>query len=84
MDTTSIASLPSGQIDNEAFCDNLHLNNEKVLHVLANTVEIFLGLKSKRDQRPSANQDRKQSKQSYAEITSTNPQSSTDLIHLAT
>ena len=78
MVTTSIASLPSGHIDNESFCDNLHLNNEKGSHVLANTVEIFLGLKSKRDQRPSANQDKKQSKQSYAEITSTNPQSSTD------
>ena len=29
MDCTNVALLPSGQIDNEAFYDNLHLNNEK-------------------------------------------------------
>ena len=81
MDNTNVALLPSGHIDNEAFFDNLHLNNGKGSRILANNIKIFLGLKSKREQRqqrPSTNEERRQPKKSYAAIVSRNPQSSTN------
>ena len=79
MDNTNVAILPSGHIDNEAFFENLHLNNEKGSRILANNIKILLGLKSKREQRqhsPSTNEERRQPKRSYAEIVSRNPRSS--------
>ena len=84
MDNTNVALLPSGHIDNEAFFDNLHLNNEKRSRILANNIKIFLGLKSKREQRqqrPSTNEERRQPKKSYAEIVSRQPRSSTEPFH---
>ena len=39
MDNTNVALLPSGHIDNEAFFDNLHFNNEKGSRILANNTE---------------------------------------------
>ena len=84
MDNTNVALLPSGHIDNEAFFDNLHLNNEKGSRILANNIKIFLGLKSKREQRqqrPSTNEERRQPKKSYAEIVSRQPRSSTEPFH---
>ena len=81
MDNTKVALLPSGHIDNEAFFDNLHLNNEKGSRILANNIKIFLGLKSKREQRPSTNEERRQPKKSYAEIVSRQPRSSTEPFH---
>ena len=38
MDNANVALLPSGHIDNEAFFDNLHLNNEKGSRILANNI----------------------------------------------
>ena len=48
LDNTNVALLPSGHIDNEAFFDNLHLNNEKGSRILANNIKIFLGLQMKK------------------------------------
>ena len=73
---TNVALLPSGHIDNEAFFDNFHLNNEKGSRILANNTKLFLGFKSKREQRQqrlSTSKQRRQPKQLYAETTSTNP-----------
>ena len=84
MDNRNVASLPSGHIDNVAFFNNLHLNNEKGSRILANNIKIFLGLKSKREhiqQRPSTNEERRQPKKSHAEIVSRLPRSSTDPSH---
>ena len=84
MDNTNVALRPSGHIDNEAFFDNLHLNNEEGSRILANNIRIFLGLKSKREQiqqRHTTNKERRQPKRSYAEIVSRKPRSSTDPSH---
>ena len=78
MDNTNVSLLPSEHTDDQAFVDNSHLNNGKGSRILANSIKIFLGLKSKREQRqqrPSTNEERRQPKKSFAEIVSTNPRS---------
>ena len=52
MDNTNVVTLPTGNIDNDAYFDNLHLNNKKGSRKLANNLKIYLCLKSPRKTRP--------------------------------
>ena len=52
MDNTNVVTLPTGNIDNDAYFDNLHLNNQKGSRKLANNLKIYLCLKSPRKTRP--------------------------------
>ena len=42
MDNTNVVTLPTGNIDNDAYFDNLHLNNQKGSRKLANKLKIYL------------------------------------------
>ena len=52
MDNTNVVTLSTGNIDNDAYSDNLHLNNQKGSRKLAKNLEIYLRLKSSRKTGP--------------------------------